>query len=136
MSSIFDPAALGLRAAGTSVDAPRDTLTKNDVLTLLVTQLKNQDPLNPLDNETFVAQLAQFSTVSGISSTNDKLDALSSLTASNVRTGALQWIGRSVDDGQGSAGTVTSVSLADDNSLTLTLDSGKTLSAASVQRMS
>lgn len=136
MSSIFDPAALGLRAAGTAADAPRDTLTQNDFLTLLVTQLKNQDPLNPLDNETFVAQLAQFSTVSGISSTNDKLDALSSLTASNVRTGALGWIGRGVDDGKGSAGTVTSVSIADDNSLTLTLDSGKTLSAASVQRMS
>ena len=136
MSAVFDPAALGLRAATSTGSAPRGDLTQNDFLTLLITQLKNQDPLSPLDNETFVAQLAQFSTVSGISSTNDKLDALSQLTASNVRTGALQWIGRSVEGTDGSAGTVASVSIADDSSLTLTLDTGKTLAAGSVKRMS
>jgi len=36
-------------------------LGENDFLTLLVTQLKNQDPLKPMDNTTFVAELAQFS---------------------------------------------------------------------------
>lgn len=36
-------------------------LGQNDFLTLLVTQLKNQDPLKPMDNTTFVAELAQFS---------------------------------------------------------------------------
>ncbi|WP_374388578.1 flagellar hook assembly protein FlgD [Sandaracinobacter sp.] len=137
MSAVFDPAALGLRAAATaSATAPRETLTQNDFLTLLVTQLKNQDPLNPLDNETFVAQLAQFSTVSGITSTNDKLDALSRLTASNVRTGALQWIGRSVTGPAGESGTVASVAIAEDNSLSLTLETGATLSAADVRHMS
>ena len=108
----------------------------NKFLTLLVTQLQNQDPMNPLDNESFVAQLAQFSTVSGITSTNDKLDALSQLTASNVRTGALQWIGRRVEAAEGVAGTVASVGIADDNSLTLTLDTGAMLAAGSVRRMS
>ena len=137
MSAVFDPAALGLRAAtAASATAPRETLTQNDFLTLLVTQLKNQDPLNPLDNETFVAQLAQFSTVSGITSTNDKLDALSRLTASNVRTGALQWIGRSVTGPAGESGTVASVAIAEDNSLSLTLETGATLSAADVRHMS
>jgi flagellar basal-body rod modification protein FlgD len=136
MSAIFDPAALGLRAASASSSVPRDTMTQDDFLTLLGTQLKNQDPMNPLDNESFVAQLAQFSTVSGISSTNDKLDALSELTASNVRTGALQWIGRRVEAADSVAGTVASVGIADDNSLTLTLDTGATLAAGSVRRMS
>jgi flagellar basal-body rod modification protein FlgD len=136
MSAIFDPAALGLRAASASSSVPRDTMTQDDFLTLLVTQLKNQDPMNPLDNESFVAQLAQFSTVSGITSTNDKLDALSQLTASNVRTGALQWIGRRVEAAEGVAGTVASVGIADDNSLTLTLDTGAMLAAGSVRRMS
>src|SRR5512147_3235633 len=36
-------------------------LGQNDFLNLLVTQLKNQDPLKPVDNQEFVAQLAQFS---------------------------------------------------------------------------
>ncbi|TPE59012.1 flagellar basal body rod modification protein [Sandaracinobacter neustonicus] len=136
MSTVFDPAALGLRAASTSVNTPSDTLTQGDFLTLLITQLKNQDPLSPLDNEAFVAQLAQFSTVSGITSTNDKLDSLAQLTASNVRTGALQWIGRSVEGTDGSGGTVASVSIGDDSSLTLTLDTGATLAAGTVKRMS
>src|SRR5512140_1503201 len=46
-------------------------------LTLLVTQLKNQDPLNPLDNAQVTTQLAQLSTVSGIKDLNTTLTALS-----------------------------------------------------------
>jgi len=46
-------------------------------LTLLVTQLKNQDPLNPLDNAQITSQLAQLSTVSGINQLNSTLSALS-----------------------------------------------------------
>lgn len=45
-------------------------------LTLLVTQLKNQDPMNPLDNAQVTTQLAQISTVSGISKLNDTMTAL------------------------------------------------------------
>jgi flagellar basal-body rod modification protein FlgD len=39
----------------------KQQLGENDFLNLLVTQLKNQDPLKPVDNQEFVAQLAQFS---------------------------------------------------------------------------
>src|SRR5947209_4354239 len=46
-------------------------------LTLLVTQLKNQDPLNPMDNAEVTSQLAQLSTVSGIKDLNTTLTALS-----------------------------------------------------------
>lgn len=49
----FDVAGLGLRAAGSNGKEARQTLGQEDFLTLLVTQLRNQDPLNPLDNETF-----------------------------------------------------------------------------------
>jgi len=45
-------------------------------LTLLVAQLQNQDPLNPLDNAQVTTQLAQISTVSGISQLNDTVAAL------------------------------------------------------------
>ena len=45
-------------------------------MTLLVTQLQNQDPLNPLDNAQVTTQLAQISTVSGISQLNDTVAAL------------------------------------------------------------
>lgn len=48
-----------------------NALGQQDFLTLLTTQLRNQDPLNPMQNTEFLGQMAQFSTVSGI----ERLDA-------------------------------------------------------------
>ncbi|UGQ45230.1 flagellar hook assembly protein FlgD [Massilia endophytica] len=47
-------------------------------MTLLITQLKNQDPLNPLDNAQVTSQLAQLNTVTGINKLNDTLETLRS----------------------------------------------------------
>ena len=46
--------------------AEEETLGRDAFLTLFTTQLKNQNPLDPMGNEAFVAQLAQFSQVEGI----------------------------------------------------------------------
>ena len=48
----------------------------NKFLTLLVTQLKNQDPMNPLDNAQLTSQLAQLSTVTGVNKLNTTLETL------------------------------------------------------------
>lgn len=48
-------------------------LGQQDFLTLLTTQLQNQDPFSPMESGEFLAQMAQFSTVSGISEVNDTL---------------------------------------------------------------
>jgi flagellar basal-body rod modification protein FlgD len=133
----FDPASLGLRAAaGAARPEPRDTLGQDDFLTLLVTQLRNQDPLSPLDNEAFVAQLAQFSTVSGINASNEKLERLAALAGGDARASAPQWIGRSVEGASGLSGTVASVTIAPDSTLSLTLADGSTLPASAVLRIS
>jgi flagellar basal-body rod modification protein FlgD len=50
------------------------TLTESDFLTLLTTQLENQDPLNPQSPSDFAAELAQFSTASGVQSLNTAFD--------------------------------------------------------------
>jgi len=71
--------------------APTDAKKKGGVdesqdrfLKLLVTQMKNQDPLNPMDNAQVTSQMAQLSTVSGIDKLNATLSALSgSMTASH-----------------------------------------------------
>jgi len=63
-------------------------LDVNDFLTLMTTQLKNQDPLKPMDSTAFVGQLAQFGTVSGIQSMQTSLGTLSdSLRASQTLSG-------------------------------------------------
>jgi flagellar basal-body rod modification protein FlgD len=51
--------------------------TQDRFLTLLVTQLQNQDPLNPMDNAQVTSQIAQLSTVNGINQLNNTLLALS-----------------------------------------------------------
>ena len=51
--------------------------TQNQFLSLLVTQLQNQDPLNPMDNAEVTSQIAQLSTVNGINQLNSTLLSLS-----------------------------------------------------------
>ena len=51
-------------------------LNSNDFLKLLVNQLQNQDPLNPMDSQQFAAQLAQYTSVEQLIGINDKLDKL------------------------------------------------------------
>ena len=76
-------------------------------LKLLVTQLKNQDPMNPMENAELTTQLAQMSTVEGINKLNDGLAALNSqYKATQVLQGA-SLVGRSVL-AEGDALTLTS----------------------------
>ena len=72
-SDVF--AALGAssskKTSGSQVDQIQDRF-----LTLLVTQLKNQDPLNPMDNAQMTSQLAQINTISGIEKLNSTLSQM------------------------------------------------------------
>ncbi len=131
--SALDPAALGLRTAtGAAGPVQQQTLGQDEFLILLTTQLKNQDPLSPMDNEAFVAQLAQFATVSGITEMNGSLAAMN---ASQARAQAPQWLDRIVTGPDGSRATVTGVSIDPDNGLTLALDNGATLAVGQVRRV-
>lgn len=59
--------------AGAATAKGSETLGQKDFLTLLTAQLKNQDPLKPLENTEFLGQMAQFSTVAGIDRLNETL---------------------------------------------------------------
>ena len=63
-------------AAG-SVTNPSDAGSQDRFLKLLVTQLKNQDPLSPMDNAQLTSQIAQINTVSGIATLNTSVQTLS-----------------------------------------------------------
>ena len=65
-------------------------------LTLLVTQLRNQDPLSPMDNAQITTQLAQISTVSGINRLNDTVASLSASFAAGQYLQATALVGRDV----------------------------------------
>lgn len=98
--SAIDPSILQMGGAGASSTpkkaAPPQTLSQNDFLKLMTSQLKAQDPLKPLDNSQFVSQMAQFSTVSGIQSLQDSFSKLAaSLSSTNMLQGA-SLVGRDV----------------------------------------
>lgn len=72
MTLITSVTATGFQAQ--TPEAPRgNNLGQQDFLTLLTAQLKNQDPLKPLENTEFLGQMAQFSTVAGIDRLNETL---------------------------------------------------------------
>ncbi|MGE5384924.1 MAG: flagellar hook assembly protein FlgD [Betaproteobacteria bacterium] len=67
-------AAINAKGTKTATSTTQDM--ENRFLTLLTTQLKNQDPLNPLDNSQVTSQLAQINTVNGIEKLNSTLSKL------------------------------------------------------------
>lgn len=71
-------------------------LGQNDFLTLMMAQIRAQDPMNPMDNNAFLSQLAQFSTVSGIERLNQSFTVLAGSLVSNQTLQASQLVGRSV----------------------------------------
>ncbi len=84
------------QAATNTAKSSATDLDIDDFLTLMTAQLKNQDPTEPLDSTAFVAQLAEFGTVSGIQSMEVSLDSLSeSLRSSQALQGATL-VGRDV----------------------------------------
>jgi len=65
-------------------------------LKLLVTQMQNQDPLNPMDNAQITTQMAQISTVSGIDDLNKSITSMSSMLFQSQSLEAASLIGKSV----------------------------------------
>ena len=107
VSSIASSTAAGQTgsASDSSSVLPQQTLDQGDFLNLLVTQLANQDPMNPMSDTDFVAQMANFT---ALQQTKETYTAIQSLQANDL-------IGRQVvvqtDDGNTDTGTVSGVTM-------------------------
>lgn len=103
-STTFDStlANLGIGRSGTAsqptvqTQAQSQTLGQADFLRLMTAQLKNQDPFSPVDNTQMVAQMAQFSSVAGISEMNSTLKSIADKLGSTSASDALSYVGRTV----------------------------------------
>lgn len=104
MTTSFDStlANLGIGRSGAATPAPAATpasatqMSQGDFLKLMTEQLKNQDPFAPVDNTQMVAQMAQFSSLAGISEMNSTLKAISDRLNGTSTTDMMAWVGRSV----------------------------------------
>ena len=82
---------------GQQADASvKKSLGKDEFLRLLIAQLKNQDPLSPMENTEFTAQMAQFSSLEQLFNVNDNLESLQTLNAAVANTQALALIGKEI----------------------------------------
>jgi flagellar basal-body rod modification protein FlgD len=108
-----------------------------DFLKILVAQLGNQDPLKPMDNQEFVTQLAQFTSLQQTQEMNDKLGQLLAAQATMQSVGLL---GRTVDvntvTGSTSTGSVTALSFASgEPRLTIKLADGSLLTDVNLSNL-
>lgn len=83
------------------------TLDKNAFMLLLVTQFKYQDPLNPMDDKEFVAQMAQFSSLEQLMNLNTSMTSLTDATNNQQMINATSYIGKEVTVTGNSIGKVT-----------------------------
>ena len=74
----------------------KSTLGQEDFLKLMTTQLQNQDPFAPMENGDFIAQMAQFSTVTGITEMSNNMKALNDKIDGFRIATAAQFLGHSV----------------------------------------
>ena len=87
---------LGITKQSDAQKAKSDTLGQSDFLKLMTTQLQNQDPFAPMDNGDFIAQMAQFSTVTGITSMDQTMKSVSQQLSEMRIASTTQMMGHSV----------------------------------------
>lgn len=100
MSTVSDTTSAMVTPASTATPAQttqqQASLGKTDFLNLLVAQLKNQDPLKPMDSSSFVAELAQFSQLEQSSNTNDLLQKGLDAQSASLQYSLVPLVGRNV----------------------------------------
>src|SRR5882762_5827009 len=114
----------------TTTTAPPDSLDYNSFLTLLIAQMKNQDPTKPADPSQFISQLASFSGVEQAIKTNNKLDTMMTSLALSQAEG---FIGRTVASADGSVqGTVAGIRIVSGGAVAILQDGSELPLAAGV----
>ncbi|OAT73367.1 flagellar hook assembly protein FlgD [Parageobacillus thermoglucosidasius] len=112
-------------------------LGKDDFLKILLAQLQNQDPLNPMEDKEFIAQMANFSTLEQMINISSMFEQLMQTQNNQALLRYSEWIGKNVywqEEGNTKSGIVKSVSQKD-NEIFLELDNGATIDASLVMKV-
>lgn len=96
MNAINTNALDSLGLAGKPIERDKNKLGQEDFLKLMITQIQNQDPFKPMENGEFLAQMAQFGTVSGIDELQGSFESLAGSLSSNQNLQAAALVGRNV----------------------------------------
>ncbi|TCZ79965.1 flagellar hook assembly protein FlgD [Paenibacillus albiflavus] len=90
---------MGKPATGAEKKDPKSTLGKDDFLKILITQLQNQDPMQPMQDKEFIAQMAQFTSVEQLTNMSNELKLMrQSLGMSSSLIGKMvSWVGKGMN---------------------------------------
>ena len=87
-------------SSGAALQGPEPTggdgLGKDDFMKLLIAQMSHQDPLSPVENGEFIAQLAQFSSLESMNAMRDSIDMLSLLQSAATNAQVASMVGREI----------------------------------------
>jgi flagellar basal-body rod modification protein FlgD len=121
----------------TSTTSAAQGLNQEDFLRILLTQLTYQDPLKPLDNQQFIAQMAQFTALDQTRQINSNMDTMLSMQASNQ---AVTLIGHTVEVSTSSGsqvGQVTTIGFSNGSPvMTVKLSNGSSLTGITLSQIS
>lgn len=145
MTTTIDSSYLLNSTKNQTKNAGASSLGKDDFLKILMTQLQNQDPLNPMQDKDFVAQMATFSTLEQITNMGTSMDKFIQVLEKNQLMNYSQLVGKEVTwstpasaDGRTPAaqgtGKVTSVQVKDGNVLA-TMEDGSEIDPANLTQM-
>ncbi|WP_440534020.1 flagellar hook assembly protein FlgD [Variovorax sp. YR566] len=128
--------AIDAISGSSSTNLQANSLGMEDFLKILLTQLTYQDPLKPMDNQQFMAQMAQFTSLEQTQQLNNKIETLITNQAALQSVGL---IGKTVDVSTPSGqvtGTVSALSLSGDAPLlTIKTPAGAVLSDVSLSQL-
>lgn len=96
MTTVAPTSSAGAATVTNALDNSEIASNFSQFLTLLTTQLKNQDPLSPMDTNQFTQQLVQFAQVEQQLKSNDSLSTLVSLEQTAQATALLSYVGQTV----------------------------------------
>jgi len=128
--------------SGTATSKTSQALSSDEFMRLLITQLTNQDPLEPMSNSELLQQISGIQQLQASQSMTDSMDQMSSQFGSYLMqqqlTSASQLIGQVISgtdsDGNPAIGRVSSV-LVEDNAVYLQIDTGQKIAFTDVSRM-
>lgn len=113
MTTVANSTQIAATAANSDTTKTKSSDIQDRFLKLLITQMKNQDPMNPMDNAQVTSQMAQISTVTGIDKLGVSMSDLTGMLQAAKTTQATSMIGRNV--------------FAEGNSMTLDETSGQAI---------
>lgn len=122
------PIGVAQDTTSNTATSSRTTVDKDEFLKLLVAQMQNQDPLNPMDYNQFTAQMAQFSSLEQLQNVNSNLETLNGYQKGVFNENISSFIGKNVKVNDNSIDLVG----GNTNQLTFNLDQSATGVYASI----